>query len=386
MARQVAISAGEASGDASGAHLALEMRKLAGDLEFWGGGGARMRSAGVDTIIDPVGGSIGVFESLKIVPGLLAKYVRLRREILSRRPDVFVPIDFGAFNPRLAKFVYERGVRVVYYFPPSSWRKKTRNAERLAKCGGRVVTPFPWSAENLTDAGLQARFVGHPLVDIARPNKKKEDFCAEHSLHTNSPIIGLLPGSRSHEITRHMSPMLAAAKLIEDSVPDTQFVVACGQNAALVEKMAASVHNSPGVLRIVRDATYDCMAHSDFLMATSGTATLEAAIIGTPMLIVYRGTSIMRFEYLFRKGVLEGNIGMPNILYGEEICPEFLGEDVNAENLAETAMKYTSDKYANDKMRSDLASVREMLGGPGSLERAARAVMELGEISPDGDM
>lgn len=377
MGLEVAFCAGEASGDLNGAFLASELKKLRGDLTLWGTGGPKMRDAGVDITIDTTdGGTISISQALKSLPSTAVRYLRLRSALLRRPPDLFVPIDFGAFNIRMAQIAHKNGIPVVYYFPPSSWRRRPRNADKLKACGGKVITPFSWSAEFLQSQGIDARWVGHPLVDIVKPERDRDRFLDEHGLSASLPTICLLPGSRAHELKEHLQPMIGTARIMDHELGGAQFVIgALGPGIRqMVEKLASE---SGPAIRVVEGQTYDCIAHSDFLITKSGTATLEAAILGTPMLIVYRGTAIMRFEFLFRKSVLENFIGMPNIVADRGVCPELINEAVTAEKMADISLSLMRDEARLAKMRSELAGVRERLGEPGAVARAAEAVLEM---------
>jgi len=381
----IAVSAGEASGDLSGAGLVSEVARLRDDVRFWGMGGARLRQAGVEIVADASdGGTIGVSETLKTLPAVALRYLRMRSALLSRRPDLFVPVDFGAFNVRLGQIAHSRGISVVYYFPPSSWRRRLRNASKLIACGGKVITPFPWSAELLSAAGVDARFVGHPLLDIVKPTVGRAEFFRELGLDESLPTIGLLPGSRAHEISEHVGPMIGCAEVIHREMGGAQFVVAAANRVSEIERTLARASlgsSSSPVVRVVQARTYDCMAHSDMLISKSGTATLEAAILGTPMVIVYRGTGVMRIEFLFRKSVLEDHIGMPNIVAGRGICPELIGSEVTAARLASVALDVLRDADRVAGMRRELGEVKRKLGEPGGTQRAARALLEMGGLS-----
>lgn len=380
----IAISAGETSGDLNGAHLVEELNKLQGNLNIWGAGGNRMREAGAQIVVDMAGGgTIGIAETLKSLPGVAVKYHQLRHELLKRRPDVFVPIDFGAFNIRLAQIAYKNGIPVVYYFPPSSWRRHPKNASKLLACGGKVITPFPWSADILRSEGVDARFVGHPLIDIVKPDKGKQEFLSELGLSDSLPTIGLLPGSRSHEIREHLIPMIQSAHIIHRELGGAQFIIgAANRSAHMRDKIAEIAQGKSDVpeIRVVERRTYDCMAASDFLIATSGTATLEAAIMGVPMLIMYRGSAIMRFEFLFRKSVLEDYIGMPNIVADRGVCPELINDDVTPEKLADITLGILRSDERIAKMKSELMKVKNKLGESGAAGRAAQAVLEMGGL------
>jgi lipid-A-disaccharide synthase len=379
----IAISAGEASGDLNGAELASRLKLIRPDVKLWGVGGPRLRGAGVEIVADMSGCSaISITQSLKVVPRLAGKYHKMRRELLRRRPDIFVPIDFGAFNIRLGQIAHKNGIRVVYYFPPSSWRRRSGNAARLLACGGRVITPFPWSAELLKSQGVDARFVGHPLVDIAKPAMDKSAFLHELGLEDTLPLIGLFPGSRSHEIGEHLAPMIACARIVDKEIGGAQFVLgAAAGTSEQIRRRVDALADGEVNIKVVTGRTYDCMAHSRLIIAASGTATLEAAILGTPMVIIYKGSPLMRLELRLRPGVLEDFIGMPNIVADRGICPEIINEDFTAEKLADIALSLLKDEEALAKMRADLAEVRGQLGDHGAIDRAARAVLELGGVS-----
>ena len=385
MGCSIAISAGEASGDLNGAHLVNELKKLRGDLHVWGAGGNKLRDAGVEVVVDTAGGgTIGIFETLKSLPQVVVKYHRLRRELLNRRPDLFVPIDYGAFNIRLAQIAHANGIPVVYYFPPSSWRKKPKNASKLLACGGRVITPFPWSAQLLSSNGIDARFVGHPLLDIVKPTCGKSEFISALGLSESLPTIGLLPGSRSHEINEHLMPMVECAEIMNRELGGAQFVIGAASNSGQMrDKIDVVSKGKDGfpVIRVVDNRTYDCIAHSDILITASGTATLEAGILGTPMVIIYKGSAIMRFEFLFRKAILEGHIGLPNIVADRGVCPELINTDVTAEKLADITLSLLRNEDRLTKMRNELGEVRRLLGDSGAVERAAKTLLEMGGLA-----
>ncbi|MGQ9454502.1 MAG: lipid-A-disaccharide synthase [Armatimonadota bacterium] len=381
----IAISAGEASGDLYGAHLVTALRKILLEAYFWGVGGSRLREAGVDITLDTTdGGAIGIWASLKLMPELVHGYVHFRKMLLCRRPALFIPIDFGAFNLRLAQVAAKRNIQVVYFIPPSSWRKQPRNAKKLKAAGGKVITPFKWSAEHLRRKDIDARWVGHPLLDIAKPSADKAILIREFGLNDSYPIIGLLPGSRKHEIAEHLPAMISCAEKISRELGRTQFLVPIGiDNQQILAHVNAAINKISRNLdiKVIQHRTYDCMAVCDLLICKSGTTTLEAAIIGTPMIIVYRGTMIMRTEYKLRKHEIEGFIGLPNLIAGSEVCPEFLNEAVTGENIARAALDIISNESAKVQMREALASIREQLGQPGAIDRTAKTILEMSGLS-----
>lgn len=379
-ARSIALSAGEASGDLHGSYLVRELRKRLGtETSFWGGGGALMQKSDVELVVNTSGGgTIGVLETLASLPGFLMKYRKLRSQILQRKPDLFIPIDFGAFNTRLAKIVVDNGIDVVYYIPPGSWRRNVRSADALRACGGKAVTPFPWSYEGLEAQGIDVRWPGHPLLDIVKPTLSREDFYRQHSL--SGKVVSLFAGSRAHELSAHLPILVRCADFMKRALGNVSFVVGAAAGASELQQRIDLLSKKTGSnarLLVLENSTYDCMAHSDLALVTSGTATLEAAILGVPMVIFYRGTSAMRFEYLMRKAVVESYIGLPNLILQELIVPEMIAAEVNAESLAAMALCILEDKEWQKNMRADYARMRKVLGGEGALARAADAVVEL---------
>ncbi len=383
MERSIAICAGESSGDLNGACLVEALRGIDPSLRFWAAGGPKLRDAGVDVAVDMSGsGTIGIAATVKSAPSIMLRYFEMRRLLLHRRPDLFIPIDFGAFNVRLAQIAHSNGIPVVYYYPPSSWRRRPRNASKLLACGGRVITPFPWSAEMLTAAGVDARFVGHPLLDIVKPTCSREAFLTELGLDPSVTTIGLLPGSRAHEIREHLPRMTACAQILHGDLGSVQFLVGAAWGAQrMLDQIEHADEDYFPPIRVLEGRTYDCMAASDLLITASGTATLEAAILGVPMVIIYRGTPVMRFEYQLRKSILEDFIGMPNIVADRGVCPELINEDVTPEKLASIAMSILADDDRLNRMKNDLREVALRLGQPGALNRAARLALEMGGLA-----
>lgn len=383
MKRSIAISAGESSGDLNGAHLVSAMVRIDPELCFWGAGGRRMREAGVEIAVDMSGGgTIGIATTLASLPRTTLQYLRLRRLILARRPDLFIPIDFGAFNIRLAQIAHRNGIKVVYYFPPSSWRRKPKNAAKLVACGGKVVTPFDWSAELLSAAGVDARFVGHPLIDIVRPAVSREQFLQELGLDPSILTISLFPGSRTHEIAEHLPVLVTCARIMRAELGCGQFVVGAAWGAERMRRRIEDLckEDCPPII-VVEGRPYDCMAASDLLITASGTATLEAAILGVPMVIIYRGSRVMRLEYALRKSILEEFVGMPNIIADRGVCPELINDDASPEAVADIALSILRDEDRLCRMKSELADVRARLGEPGAVNRAACAVLEMGGLT-----
>ena len=450
---QAAIITGEASGDRVAARLAQEIRRLHPDAEIWGTGGKFLRDAGADIFIDSTRwGVVGVAAAVTLLPRLLAARRSLHRELLHRRPDILIPVDAGAFNlgfpmieglcPWARRKLPE--TKILYYFPPGSWRR-TLKGTPLAQWTDKVATPFPWSESELRRFGVDATFVGHPLLDIVHPSEPAAKFADRYGIDPERPVVGLLPGSRPQEIEQLLPIQLAAARIIHQRVHGVQFVVALaptvnrqeiirhverarkialpaahlnahdgdddlkragtipvtvgGRGTASPDDFArrqsewlrrAADMPSPSAdfpLVIVEDATYDVMASSDVLLATSGTATLEAAILGKPMVIMYRMAEANRLEYQFVKKAMPRFIGMPNLLAERIICPEFVQEAATPEAIAQEVVGLLLEPDRLQRMRADLREVTRLLGEPGGSARTAQMVIELageGTSQPGG--
>lgn len=451
-ALSVVIVAGETSGDRQGAALveALRVRMGGRPVRAWGIGGDAMRAAGVALRHDSTAWStIGVANAVLHIPHLLSVLADMKRALRDDPPDVLVVIDSGAFNIPLARWVKSHRVcPVFYYFPPGSWRRAVRPGghSRLAEVTDRVVTPFPWSETLLRQGGVDARFVGHPLLDLVRPGLSEQEFCERFGLDPRCPVIALLPGSRRMEIAHILPAMLGAAGEIARRIPSAQFALALASSAmrAQVEDVvrreqrqggrgarlqllmhqagdrlvqiaqttltppllatnegltvpvpphaeestpagpAASVDRAVSAPLVICEAlTYDVMAHSDLVITKSGTSTLEAAILGKPMIIMYRGPALMGLEWrLRRKGLNIAHIGLPNILAQERVFPELIQDDATPEAISNLAVEMLLQPERLLHFKQKLADlVRKNLGEPGGVARAADLLYDLATTS-----
>ena len=368
----IMIIAGEASGDLQGACLTAELRRIAPHAVIQGVGGRRMREAGVELFFDSSSwGAIGIAEALKLVPRLSRILWKLKSRLIANPPDVLVLIDFGAFNVRLGKFAHSHGVKVMYYFPPGSWNRNA-DCSRLKEVADRVVTPFPWSAESLKMSGIHADFFGHPLLDIVRPSMPKAEFCKRFDLDPERPIVGLLPGSRRQEIAHNLPVQAQAARILSESIPGLQFAIPLAPwlDSNAVGKTAGK-H-----IKVLPGMVYDVLAHSRAAVVASGTATVEALILGCPMVIVYRGGRLVTLEFKLRRKRIKF-IGMPNITMDRLICPELTAEGASPERIAGLMLELIPPTPERAQMLKDLAEAKAVLGSPGAIEKAARAVLEM---------
>lgn len=363
MNRRVVIVSGEASGDLYGADLARYLATWVRPIEIWGVGGVRMQEAGVHLIADSrAWGAIGIIESLKVVPRVWRVFLKVRRFLKRNRPDLFVPIDFGAFNIPLCRWAKTQGIPIVYYMPPSSWRRD-RQGRDLPAVTDAVLTPFPWSAEILRSMGANAIRIRHPLLRLTHPHETKSAFCQRLGLDPDRPIVALLPGSRTHEVRALTTLYARVANLLTERIPEVQFVLSVAPYFRIeyLHRLWAGGQSQwvPTETRPV----WDMLAHADCAVICSGTATLESALLGTPMLIVYRGDTLMNLEYRLRRRSLQLEmIGLPNLILGRKVVPELIQNEAIPRTVSQlvTELLRKGENYFQQKQA--FSEIRRILG------------------------
>ncbi len=286
MRRRVVILSGEASGDLYGADLAHQIRNHLGEIELLGVGGARMQSEGIRLLADSrAWGAIGIVESLRVLPRVWRIFHRLKRELLELKPDLVVPIDFGAFNVPMCKWLAQHGVPVIYYMPPGSWRRDRQGAD-LPHCTKMVLTPFVWSAEILRGLGANAHAIRHPLLRLAQPSQSREEFCERLGIDPERPLVALLPGSRRHEVSALVPLYAQVSEQVSERFPETQFVLSAPPHFNIDWIHSLWAEGSRQWVPTETRPVWDLLAYADCAVVCSGTATLESALLGTPMVIV----------------------------------------------------------------------------------------------------
>ena len=373
-AREVFFIAGEVSGDR---HAAPVVRDLVDrGLRVCGVGGKSMAAAGAELLADASDwGAIGITESVRRYPALQVRARRLCRAIARRRPAVVVLVDFGHFNCWMARRIKSAGLsRLVYYFPPGSWRQEPRDWSWLAGITDLVLTPFSVNARHLQTSGVNVRWVGHPVVDMLSPAPDRAALRGELGLPRTSPCIGLLPGSRAMERGCLGPKMLQAAAVIRDAVPSAHFLWSSvdrqrGTEAALNRRLKGLA----GVTAVAD--SHHILRASDLVITKMGTVTLEAAAALTPMVATYDGPWLAKFFFGVIQRQAQRFYAMPNLLMGEPIVPEVVPDSyrrsVTGAALAQAALALLDDPSAKATMQEGLRQVREKLGEPGVSRRVA---------------
>lgn len=365
-APQILISAGDPSGEMYAAQLATALRERTA-AHIFGLGGPRMREAGVELIADSSEVAVvGISEVVRRLPGVWRAYRRLADEAARRRPALAILVDFPDFNLRLAHRLHAAGIRCVYFISPQVWAWRSGRVHLIKRVVERVLCIFPFEEQFYRAASVPVDFIGHPLVDMAKPTMDRAAFCARFGLDAAQPTVALLPGSRASEL-RHNLPLIAeTCVLVARDVPGCQFVLARAPNFSDADFGGIAGHLSA---RMVAGATYDALAASDCAIVASGTATVEAALLGTPMAVVYRVSGATAF--IARRLVRTPHFAMVNLIAGRRVVPEFIQDDFTPQAVATVIRRLLASPANRQEMQQALAQVRARLGPPGAIPRAA---------------
>ena len=366
----VMLSCGEASGELYAAALARELRALRPGIRIVALGGAQLREAGVEILADYHGISVtGLSEALRVVPRSLALIRELGEAADRVKPDVFVPIDFPDFNFRLMAAMAKRKVPIVYYISPQLWAWRAGRMRTMKRLVSKVLVIFPFEEKLYRDAGVDAEFVGHPLVDLAVPSADRATLRARIGAAHDAPVIALLPGSRSNELRAILPDMARAAALMRARLPNAVFVVA--RAPRLADDLFAPLEGFGAVM--VEGATDDVLAAADVTITASGTATVQTALHECPMVIVYRVSPVT--EMLGRMFVKLDTFGMVNLVAGSRVVPELVQDQFTPEAVAGEAVSLVTDRARRETMIAALRDVKTRLGGRGGARRAAEAIL-----------
>jgi lipid-A-disaccharide synthase len=373
MAQRLLIVAGEASGDLHGGNLARALRDHRPTLQLIGVGGRQMRAAGVELLFDIRDlAVVGAVEALHSLRTLWTVHRTLLAEVERTPVDAVVLIDFPGFNLKLAKSLAQRGIPVLYYIAPQVWAWHPGRLKKIRRRVRQLFVILPFEAALYHEIGVEAEFVGHPLLDLVPSSGTKADACVQCGLDPALPVVGLLPGSRRSELHYLLRPMLEAAAQIRAHMGAVQFILPLAETlrpADVQEALAAA----PLPVQLVQCQTYEAMRAADVLLVASGTATLEAALVGTPMVIVYKAHTL---TYLLARLVLRvSSIGLPNIIAGRSIVPELWQYEVTAARMAAQALALLTSPPRAVAMRGELAALRRQLGAPGVPERVACGIL-----------
>ena len=367
----ILISAGEASGEMYGAELIEALRRVDPSLRFFGVGGERMRVAGCDTVIDSKDlAVVGITEILNHLPKILGLYRNLIREAERRKPDLAIVIDSPAFNWRVARQMKKRGIPTVYYVAPQFWAWRQGRVRLLRKYIDKALVIFPFEEKFYRDRGVDATFVGHPLGELPKPGVSREDYAREFQLDPAKQWITLMPGSRVKEVRMNLPTILESAQVLGNGY---EFVLPV---APTIDRGFLLSIIGQRRVKLVPDAL-PALWHSRAGIVASGTATVEAAMMNLPFVMVYR---VSLLTYLMGKPrVKVPRFAMVNLIAGEEIVPELVQDDFTAENVVACVREILTDGESRGRMLDGLARARELLRGSGDgvhpADRAAEIIL-----------
>ena len=370
---QILLSAGEASGDMYAARLATELKKHA-DIEIFGMGGAQMRAAGVEVITDYSEVNVlGITEILSHLPQLRRAMNNLVTQARARKPALAILTDFPGFHLRLARKLKGLGTKNVYYICPQFWAWRPWRANLVRRRFALGLCIFPFEEKFFSESGANVKFIGHPLVGDVCATLSKSEFAAKYGLDPSRRIVTILPGSRAVEIARHLPTLMESAQTLTERKRDAyNFVLALSPetNMARIENLIPQSANP----KIVQGDTYNALAAADVAIICSGTATVEAALLDVPMVVVYR---VSKLTALLAKPLIRTKFfAMVNLIAEREVAPELIQENFTAEKVVQQVETLLEPPRAA-QARADLAEVRRRLGSPGAVQRAAAAILAL---------
>lgn len=377
----ILIISGEASGDQHGASLVTEIHNNAPHIQFLGMGGEKMRQAGVDIRVDagPLA-VVGLVEVLSHIVPIYKAWKTLRTIIKNEPPDLVILIDYPTFNLQIAKLAKKAGIKVLYYISPQVWAWHKSRIPTIGKRVDKMLVVFPFEETLYREHGIAAEYVGHPLADKVHATQDPTTMRRTWGIDPNARIVGLLPGSRIGEIRRLLPVMLQAAKLLKASHPDMHFVLPLADTLSsqdIAPYLASLPPDFP--LHVIPHAFYDTVQLCTAAIVTSGTATLETALLEIPMVIVYKTAAL---TYHIAKHVIQiPYIGLCNIVAEKSVAKELIQDAANAESIAAEIVQMLDNQAYYQAIRQDLHAVKVKLGSGGGVVRAARAVLELLQIN-----
>ncbi|PPK75216.1 lipid-A-disaccharide synthase [Methylobacter tundripaludum] len=379
---KILFSAGESSGDQHAANMFLELKKQQPDIKGIGMGGAKMAQAGIDIRYDSANiAVIGVVEVIKHYAEIRRALTLMQALVATERPDLLVCVDYKEFNFKLARYAKQQGIKVLFYVSPQVWAWRPGRVKAYGKVIDMMAVIFPFETAYYDAEKVPVRYVGHPSVDKVHAQYSKDEDLTRFGLDKKKPIVGLLPGSRVNEIKRMLPVMLAAAETVQAGLPECQFILpqADSISDALLEQYLCQ---SPLAITIIKNQPYDVIQCCDAVMTTSGTATLEIALLTVPMVIAYK---LSPLTYWLGKWLVNTPfIGLPNIVSGKSIVKELIQHDAIADNLATEVIRILTDKAYADEMRQNLGQVKQQLGQGGGSKNMAQLALEMLLNRPDG--
>ncbi|MGA2780641.1 MAG: lipid-A-disaccharide synthase [Smithella sp.] len=373
--KTIMIVAGEASGDMHGANLVREMLKINPALNFYGIGGNKLREERVELLANASDMAVvGLTEVISKLGSILKIMKMMKRSLDDRRPDLVILIDYPDFNIPLAKAAKKRGIKVFYYISPQVWAWRKGRIGQIKKTVNKMAVILPFEVDTYGREGFVVNYVGHPLLDMVKLNYSKQESRKKFGLAENKITVGILPGSRLSEVEKLMPELLQASEILAQRMPDIQFILPLADT--LEEKIITEIISRFTVkVQVIAGHTYDVISCADLALVASGTATLETALLGIPMIIVYK---ISLLSYIIGRLIVDvKNIGLVNIVAGKTIVPELIQSNASSKRIAEEALAILTNGEKKQEIIKELEAIRAKLGEPGAAIRAAQIACDM---------
>jgi lipid-A-disaccharide synthase len=373
--KTIMIVAGEASGDMHGASLVREMLKIDPALNFYGIGGNKLQEAGVKLLANAsTMAVVGLTEVISKLRSILKIMNMMKKSLDKYRPDLVILIDYPDFNLPLAKAAKKRGIKIFYYISPQVWAWRKSRINKIKRLVDKMAVILPFEVDTYAAKGFVVDYVGHPLLDLVKPSYSKQESRKMFNLDESKTTIGLLPGSRQSEVIKLLPEMLRAAEILAQKIQNLQFILPLADT--LEEKTVGDIVSGFTIkVKVISGQTYDAVSCCDLAIVASGTATLETALLGVPMIIIYK---ISLLSYFIGKLVVNvKNIGLANIIAGKTVVPELIQGKANAQSIAAEAVAILTTVERKKEIMNELAEIRAKLGKPGAAIRAAQLALDM---------
>jgi len=374
MGKRVLIIAGEASGDLYGGNLVKAIRTVDPSIYFLGVGGSHMREAGVRLLRHAEEMAVVGLPGGKRLLTIFEAYREISASLIHRRPDLIILIDYPEFNLIVAGRAKRHGIPVMYYVSPQIWAWRPGRIDTIRRRVDRMVVILPFEEKLYQEAGVKVSFVGHPLLDLIEVENEEGSLYRQYSEYGSRKLIGLLPGSRSSEISKLLPVMLDTAAILVDMIPNIHFLVPLAPTISR-EQVNPYLNGRNLPLTVLTDSTHKVIRSCEMIVAASGTVTLEAAILGTPLVVVYKVNPLT--YWLGKRLVKVNHVALVNIIAGESVAPELIQHHVTPELIARESMKIFSDDERKAWIKRRLKHVCHELGTPGASDKAAAIALEL---------
>jgi lipid-A-disaccharide synthase len=374
MDKEIMIIAGESSGDLHASLLIKNLKEINPEIKISGLGGKLMEEAGAHIYYDLTEiAVIGFFEVLKNLPKFKAAFRLFLNKIDQRRPEAVILIDYPGFNLKIAREIKKRNIPIIYYISPQIWAWGRNRIKVIKKLIDKIIVVFKFEEDLYKQEMMDVYFAGHPLVDIVKTTKSKEEVMSDYNLSSSHCLVTLMPGSRENEVKKNLPLMLKTALNIQKKLKKVQFIII--QSPALrAAKYYKYLDNQAIRARVIKEDTYNLLKASSFAIICSGTATLESALLKTPFVIVYR---ISFLSWLLIRHLIKiPYIGLVNIVRGKKIIPEFVQHEAKPKRIAGFIIECLKDAERIKNMKEELNEVEKLLGPPEASKRAAQAVID----------